>query len=137
MQRDEGHSLAISGAQEIPCKAHHCRNLTVADASQSVHPAGHSMSISFEAGVIILSKHRAHCSIKLPSPRTLFTRLEIRPKLQPLALLAVGRISDNPQSRAVRNSPDVMPSQTTPSCIKPQRGKVTEDSGKASTHKHW
>jgi hypothetical protein len=36
--------------EEIPCEAHHSRNLAVADAPQSVHPSGHPMSHSTHVG---------------------------------------------------------------------------------------
>lgn len=35
--------------QGFPCEADHCRNLSVADAAQSVHPIGHPMSHSVQS----------------------------------------------------------------------------------------
>jgi hypothetical protein len=51
------------------------------------------------------------------------------------ALLAVGVGSDNPDPVTLVGSSGVSRSQHTPSSIVPERGKVTEDSGKSSTHK--
>jgi hypothetical protein len=52
------------------------------------------------------------------------------------ALLAVGVGSDNPDAVPLVGGSGVIRSQHTPPRIVPERGKVTEDSGKASSHKH-
>jgi hypothetical protein len=49
---------------------------------------------------------------------------------------AVGVGSHEPESVALVRGANVVRSQHTPPRIIPQRGKVTEDSGKASSHKH-
>ena len=57
-------------------------------------------------------------------------------KFGPSQSFAVG-VGHNPDSLSTVGSADVMRSDNTPSRIEPQRGKVTEDSGKPSSHKHW
>lgn len=37
----DGHRTSVE--QGMPCEAHHCRNLTVADGSKAVHPIGYSL----------------------------------------------------------------------------------------------
>jgi hypothetical protein len=49
---------------------------------------------------------------------------------------AVGVGSHKPESVALVRGANVVRSQHTPPRIIPQRGKVAEDSGKASSHKH-
>ena len=43
----------------------------------------------------------------------------------------------NPDPVTLVGSACVVRSHNFPSCIKPQRGKVTEDHGKSSSYKHW
>lgn len=42
--------VAGLAAQHLPCEADHCRNLSIAETAQSVHPSGHPMSHSTHGG---------------------------------------------------------------------------------------
>lgn len=116
-----------------PCERSHARYLSVADTAQSVHPRGHPIN------------HSTHVGFRLPPTCAASVgvfRFASDGALVSLALWAVGvgHIfgvgSHDPESIPLVGCSDVVRSQHTPPRIIPQRGKVTEDSGKSSVNKH-
>jgi hypothetical protein len=54
-----------------------------------------------------------------------------------VASLETGVGTENPNTLSLVRRANVGSGETTPSRVIPHFGKVTEDSGKASSHKHW
>lgn len=179
--------IGLLAGEKIPCEAHHCRNLSVAETPQLIHSIGHPMSQATQFGFSCppiwsfrfrersgfsqrlcwpVRKSRACGVANFSASTTIVERLFCDPffplfrfwypclaslaqgvghmprafaalrLLLPPSSPVVRGVGHNPDSVSLVRRSGVGSSQHTPPRIIPHRGKITEDHGKTSSHKH-